>query len=185
MIAIIPARGGSVRIKRKNIRLFHGRPIIEYAIETALMSDLFGTVMVSTDDDEIASIAHAAGAVVVHRSTDDGSKGTQAIAGDVLRVFDEIDIACVIYPTSPMLRTMDLHAGALALVGHKFAMSVDTEPLADAGCFYFGDAKAFRGGLPLIATHTAMVPLPPERCCDINTEADWQRAEQMYTAMKS
>ena len=52
-IAIIPARGGSKRIPRKNIKLFHGRPIISYSIEVALKSGLFEKVIVSTDDEEI------------------------------------------------------------------------------------------------------------------------------------
>lgn len=56
-IAIIPARGGSKRIPRKNIKPFMGKPIIAYSIEAALQSGLFEEVMVSTDDEEIAGIA--------------------------------------------------------------------------------------------------------------------------------
>jgi pseudaminic acid cytidylyltransferase len=63
-LAIIPARGGSKRILRKNIRPFHGHPIIKYAIETALTSNCFEEVMVSTDDDEISEIAKEYGASV-------------------------------------------------------------------------------------------------------------------------
>ena len=63
-VAIIPARGGSKRIPRKNIRDFQGRPIIAYSIEAALGSGLFDEVMVSTDDAEIAEIARQQGAAV-------------------------------------------------------------------------------------------------------------------------
>ena len=63
-IAIIPARGGSKRIPRKNIKLFHGRPIISYSIEVALKSGLFEKVIVSTDDEEIKSISEKYGAIV-------------------------------------------------------------------------------------------------------------------------
>ena len=63
-IAIITARGGSKRIPRKNIKEFCGRPIITYSIEAALQSGLFTEVMVSTDDEEIAAVARAAGAQV-------------------------------------------------------------------------------------------------------------------------
>ena len=56
-VCIIPARGGSKRIPRKNIKLFCGKPIIAYSIEAALKSNLFFEVMVSTDDEEIAAIA--------------------------------------------------------------------------------------------------------------------------------
>ena len=63
-IAIIPARGGSKRIPRKNIKDFLGRPIIAYTIEAALESQIFDEVMVSTDDEEIAEIAKKYGASV-------------------------------------------------------------------------------------------------------------------------
>ena len=63
-LCIIPARGGSKRIPRKNIKDFLGKPIIAYSIEAALSSGLFSEVMVSTDDNEIADIALKFGAVV-------------------------------------------------------------------------------------------------------------------------
>ena len=56
-VCIIPARGGSKRIPRKNIRAFNGKPLIAWSIETALKSGLFGRVLISTDDDEIAEAA--------------------------------------------------------------------------------------------------------------------------------
>ena len=61
-IAVIPARGGSKRVPRKNIRLFAGRPIIEWPISVALESGLFDQIIVSTDDTEIAEVARMAGA---------------------------------------------------------------------------------------------------------------------------
>jgi N-acylneuraminate cytidylyltransferase len=61
-LCIIPARGGSKRIPRKNIKDFLGKPIIAYSIEAALNSDLFDEVMVSTDDEEIAEVARRYGA---------------------------------------------------------------------------------------------------------------------------
>ena len=63
-LCIIPARGGSKRIPRKNIKDFLGKPIIAYSIEAALNSDLFDEVMVSTDDEEIAEVAKRYGAKV-------------------------------------------------------------------------------------------------------------------------
>jgi pseudaminic acid cytidylyltransferase len=63
-LCIIPARGGSKRIPRKNIKDFFGKPIIAYAIEAALESDLFEEVMVSTDDEEIAAISRKWGASI-------------------------------------------------------------------------------------------------------------------------
>ena len=64
MIAIITARGGSKRIPGKNIKEFMGKPMLAYAVEAALGSHLFDTVMVSTDDKEIAEVARKYGAEV-------------------------------------------------------------------------------------------------------------------------
>ena len=76
-IAVIPARGGSKRIPKKNIRLFHGKPIIAYAIEECIKSDLFSRVIVSTDDVEIAQVAEKFGAEVFFRE-DEGISSDSA-----------------------------------------------------------------------------------------------------------
>ena len=186
-VAIIPARGGSLRIPRKNIRPFCGRPIIEYSIETAIKSELFDTVVVSTDDEEIGEISRKAGALVMFRPPCDGSMGTQEVARLVLHQLPIMSTtACVIYATSPLLLPDDLKDGLAALKepGRQFAMSVCDSPLADAGCYYWGWYESFMFGLPLIAPHTAMVPLPADRVCDINTLADWSAATYLYQALR-
>jgi pseudaminic acid cytidylyltransferase len=184
-IAIIPARGGSVRIPRKNIKEFAGRPIIAYPIQTALDSGLFAAVVVSTDDDEIAGICMELGALVHWRQPDDGAKGTQEVAGEILRKMPGIDEACVIYATSPLLLVDDLKRARSAVHdGAQFAMTVGTQPLSDAGAAYWGKADAFRQGIPLLGPQTAMVALPPERVCDINEPEDWSRAEQLFEALR-
>ena len=63
-LAIIPARGGSKRIPRKNIKLFLGKPIIQYSIDAARSANLFDEIMVSTEDKEIAQVAQLCGATV-------------------------------------------------------------------------------------------------------------------------
>lgn len=185
-VALIPARGGSVRIPRKCIKDFCGKPIILYSIETALESKLFDQVIVSTDDDEIASISEAAGATIFRRPFDDGNRGTQEVAREVLLSMQDVDEACVIYPTSPLLLVADLKDGlrALELEPHLFSMAVGANPLCDAGSYYWGLAKAFRRGIPLISAFTAMVPLPEERVCDINTLADWATATYLFQALR-
>src|SRR5690242_889142 len=106
-IAIIPARGGSKRIPRKNIKLFFGKPIIAYSIEAALNSGLFDEIMVSTDDEEIASISQKYGANVPFfrsaRNADDYAT-TYDVIKEVLNYYfsSEISFAygCCIYPTA-------------------------------------------------------------------------------------
>ena len=109
-IAIITARGGSKRIPRKNIRPFCGRPIIEYSIKAAIESGCFSEVMVSTDDDEIASIAKAYGASIPFMrsaSTSDDYATTVEVLREVLKNYENIgksfSYGCCIYPTAPFV----------------------------------------------------------------------------------
>jgi pseudaminic acid cytidylyltransferase len=114
-VAIIPARGGSKRIPRKNIRPFHGQPIIAFAIQCAQKSQLFDRIIVSTDDEEIARIAQSFGAdVPFYRSTNNSDDF--ATTSDVLiEVLEQLNAkndfpvwACCIYPTTPLLLPSDL-----------------------------------------------------------------------------
>jgi len=85
-LAIIPARGGSKRIPRKNIKQFLGKPIIAYSVQAALDSGLFDEVMVSTDDEEIASIAREAGAQVPFFRSQENANDYATLADVVLEV---------------------------------------------------------------------------------------------------
>lgn len=109
-IAIIPARGGSKRIPRKNIKPFMGKPIIAYSIEAALKSGLFDEVMVSTDDDEIAETARKYGAQVPFMRSAEMSNdyaGTDDVVLEVLRKYKEqgreFEMFCCIYSTAPFV----------------------------------------------------------------------------------
>ena len=93
IIAIIPARGGSKRIPRKNIKNFMGKPMIAYAIEACLSSNIFDEVMVSTDDAEIAEIARSYGAKVPFIRTNamsDDVAGTFEVLEEVLQEYKKI-----------------------------------------------------------------------------------------------
>ena len=109
-IAIITARGGSKRIPRKNIREFCGKPILAYSIEAAKECGLFDTVMVSTDDGEIAGIARQYGAEVpFYRSerTANDFATTNDVLLEVLEEYgkrgEHYDLGCCIYPTAPFV----------------------------------------------------------------------------------
>ena len=117
-IAIIPARGGSKRIKKKNIKNFCDRPIISYSIEIAKKSNLFDKVFVSTDDKEIAKIAKNYGADVPFLRKDDLSDdftGTHEVVGSFIEQLIEsgmkINYACCIYATAPFIQISDLLDG--------------------------------------------------------------------------
>lgn len=109
-IAIITARGGSKRIPRKNIREFCGRPILAYSIEAARESGLFDTVMVSTDDAEIAEIARRYGAEVPFYRSEDTANDfatTNDVLLEVLAEYEKrgerYELGCCIYPTAPFV----------------------------------------------------------------------------------
>jgi len=138
-IAIIPARGGSKRIPRKNIRPFQGRPMIHWPIQTALDTGLFDQVVVSTDDEEIADVAHAAGAVTPFLRPKDLADDFTGVIPVIAHAMDEIAqaqgqdpaLVCAIYATAPFLRTERLIAGYDALMAaphHDYAISVTEFP---------------------------------------------------------
>ena len=114
-IAIIPARGGSKRIPRKNIKPFMGKPIIAYSIEAALQSGLFDEVMVSTDDEEIAAVARQYGASVpFFRSakTANDYATMENVIEEVLNCYRErgisFDAFCCVFSTAPFLKSQSL-----------------------------------------------------------------------------
>ncbi len=126
-VAIITARGGSKRIPRKNIKLFRGKPIIAYSIETALQSGLFDYVMVSTDDDEIAEVAKQFGAQVPFirsKQTSDDFTGTADVILEVLndlqKIGKQFDNACCIYPTAPFISKQTLSESFQLLIDKPF-----------------------------------------------------------------
>lgn len=133
-VAIIPARGGSKRINRKNLKLFRGVPIIVHSIRAALRSGLFERVVVSTDDEQIAEVARAHGAEVPFMrpaELADDHATTTAVIVHALRTLQEqgypVQMACCIYATAPLLQVGYLREGLLLLQAcpdKSFAFSV-------------------------------------------------------------
>ncbi|WP_339651685.1 pseudaminic acid cytidylyltransferase [Halopseudomonas pelagia] len=133
-IAVIPARGGSKRIPRKNIREFCGKPMIAWSIEAALKSACFDHVIVSTDDAEIAEVARRHGAAVPFKRpaelSDDHTGTIPVIRHAIEWVNDNNDESaqqvCCLYATAPFVRAEDLRQGLSVLVdtGSDYAFSV-------------------------------------------------------------
>ena len=114
-IAIIPARGGSKRIPKKNIKNFLGKPIIAYSIETALKSNLFDTIMVSTESPEIAEISIKYGAEVPFMRSNKNANDyatTSDVIYEVLTEYEKLnqkfEYACCIYPIAPLIQVKKL-----------------------------------------------------------------------------
>lgn len=129
-VAIIPARGGSKRIPRKNLLAFDGVPMIVRSIRTALDSGLFEQVVVSTDDADIAELALAHGAQVPFlrpAELADDFTGTAAVIVHALQQLPAFDYACCVYATAPLLQARFLRQGFELLQQHPdkaFAFSV-------------------------------------------------------------
>jgi pseudaminic acid cytidylyltransferase len=117
-IAVIPARGGSKRIPGKNIKIFHGLPVIAYAIKAAKECGVFREVFVSTDNEEIAEVARSFGATIPWlRSKDlsDDHSTTINVMQDAVKKlktnFSELEYACCIYPATPLLQPSFISKG--------------------------------------------------------------------------
>lgn len=138
-VCIIPARGGSKRIPRKNVALFQGRPMIGWPIAAAHASGLFARIVVSTDDPQIAEVARAEGAEVPFMRpatlADDFTPTVPVIAHAVAELALPPDTAlCCLYATAPMVRAEDLRAGHAMLgdAGYVIAITSFAFPIQRA-----------------------------------------------------
>ena len=117
-IAVIPARGGSKRIPRKNIKPFCGKPMIAYSIEAAIRASIFDEIIVSTDDEEIADIAKNVGASVPFmrpKELSDDYTATGAVVEHAIKFLqargDRIKFVCTIYATAPLIDEIYIKLG--------------------------------------------------------------------------
>lgn len=161
-LCVIPARGGSKRIPRKNIRMFCGRPMIAWSISAALDSRLFDRVLVTTDDDEIAAVAREAGAEVPFMrpaALADDHTGTVPVVVHAIEWHRQqgiaVELTACLYATAPFVRAVDLQAAQeqLTTSGSKFVFTATN--------FDFPILRALRrdehGGLaPMFPEHIGM-----------------------------
>lgn len=225
-IAVIPARGGSKRIPRKNIKVFVGKPMIAYAITAAKNSCLFDHVLVSTDDAEIATIANEWGAetpFVRPAELANDFTATVPVIAHAIQACEALgwsfDNVCCIYPGVPLIEIEDLQGAFKHLEASgvdycfpvtefpsaiqralkqsadgvmqpfypefELARSQDLEPAYyDAGQFYWGKKEAWLSN-PRIHTSGAGFVIPSWRVVDIDTAADWERAELLAMTIKA
>jgi len=221
-LCIIPARGGSKRIPRKNIRPFCGRPMPAWAVDHARASGCFEEIMVSTDDPEIAHAARVCGATVPFLRTNETASDhatTAEVLLEVLLAYHDLgrlpELACCLYPTAalldpdrlregkdrlvsspelegavsvlpyphPIQRALAIRGGMLAWVHPEYALArtQDLEPtFHDAGQFYWFRTASFLATRQLLGPRTAPILLNHDEVCDIDTEADWARAEKIF-----
>lgn len=126
-ICIIPARGGSKRIPRKNIKDFLGMPVIAYSIKAAIESEVFDEVMVSTDDEEIAEVAKQYGANIPFLRSKETSNDFATTADVINEVLDrygdldrKFDVVCCIYATAPFITSERLQQASKMIERRDF-----------------------------------------------------------------
>lgn len=126
-LAIIPARGGSKRIPRKNIKPFMGKPIIEYSIQAAIASNLFDEIIVSTDDTDIAKIAIQSGAQVPFMRSSKTANDHAHLGEVIMEVLDmyaqqgkTFDTFCCILATAPFLNSNKITEGYNKLIQENY-----------------------------------------------------------------
>lgn len=152
--AIIPARGGSKRIPKKNIKLFHGKPMISWSIEAALKSKIFDRIIVSTDDPEIAEVARKSGGQVPFmrpsKLSDDYATTADVMEHAARWLIDEgqpVSELCCIYATAPFIEADDIALGLETLISggwqYVFPATEFTAPI-------FRGFKKGAGGIEMI-----------------------------------
>ena len=136
-VAIIPARGGSKRIPRKNIRIFHNKPIIARSIEAAVDSGCFERVIVSTDDKEIAAVANHYGAETPYSRHHDLADDLTPVTPVIVSVLENLiqdgfrpDAVCCIFATAPFIDPIDLEKSGdlLHSTGAEFVLPITSYP---------------------------------------------------------
>ena len=180
VLVVVPARGGSKGIPRKNLRSLHGRPLIAYAIETALRSSYRPLVVLTSDDDEILSVGEALGATPHHRPSElAGDDVTldgvvyEAYRAAVERSGTAFDVVVTMQPTSPLLTTGTLDRAVAQLLEHpdlgravrdrRHAPTVDaTRPHVRARLHRAPEPAAAAADVPRDGRHLRLARLGPD-----------------------
>lgn len=187
IFAVIPARGGSTRIPRKNLRLLSGKPLLVYTIEQAKASKLITRFVVTSDDEEILEVARQYGADVIKRPLmlsrgEDGSM-VRTIRHTLEYTEKWWDykpyIVVILQPTSP-LRTPDDIDRTIQLVLDTGADSAETQCAGkENGAVYASKRYVFMEQNKILGSVYQVYEMPEERSVDIDTEDDFVLAEKL------
>lgn len=224
VLGLIPARGGSQGIPRKNVRLLAGRPLVAYTAEAALAARSLDRVVLSTEADEIAAVGRECGLEVPFRRPAELAQDETPmlpVVRHALRTLeaagDHYDAVCLLQPTNPLRRAEDVDTGVALLEtsGADAVVSVvpvpaeynphwvyfrddrgrlrlatgEAEPISRRqelppawhrdGSVYVTRRRVLMERNSLFGDHLVGLPLDPERCLNLDTPDDWQRAEAL------
>lgn len=188
-LGVILARGGSKRIPRKNLRVLGGQPLIAWTIGAALGSQRLDGLVVSSEDDEILETAQEYGVCTIKRPAElasDTASSYPALLHAVDQCEMPLELVCLLQPTSPYRTSEDIDACIDMMKDSDWPAVVSREigHGVPNGAVYVGRVDWLRDGgnfdSPAVGFHDM-----PEACSvDIDTEADWQRAERLLGAFR-
>ena len=193
ILALIPARGGSRRVPRKNLKLLAGRPLIEWTIEAAKRSAWLDVIAVTTEDDEIHRVAvEIGGASVIRRPmvlASDTANIYDAIKHAIYRMQGNFTHVCLLHPTSPLRIAADIDGCCAAAVGEPSCNSVVSVtggyPIMEVpnGAVYVGRKDwLLAGGNFDTDKNQIQYEMPAKRSIDINLPEDFAEAERLIAA---
>jgi N-acylneuraminate cytidylyltransferase len=188
VLGLVPARGGSKRAPRKNIREIAGKPLIFWTIEAALRSRYIDLLVVSSDDNEILRTVGDYRRIrrPDHLATDSAS--SEAVARHALLLLPDFDYVVLLQPTSPLRIAGDID-GAIALLDKTDYRSTvatvcaDMLPLCYNGAVYCAKTAHIRAQGRFVDSGTLAYVMPVSRSLDIDTEADLQLADRHLKAL--
>jgi len=186
ILAIVPARGGSKRLPKKNVKLLAGKPLLYYVLQAAKKSELISRVMVSTEDREISEIAKKYDVGVIKRPKDLAKDKSLTI--DVifhgLKVLAKRgyrpDIIVCLQPTSPLQTSVDIDKAIQMFLDNENKSVISSHNNVANGAIYISTPKILKETKSFYTGNVLNYNMPYERSVDINTEADFQFAEMIF-----
>jgi CMP-N,N'-diacetyllegionaminic acid synthase len=182
--AIIPARGGSQRIPHKNMRIFCGKPLIYWTIQTAIESKIFDRIIVSSDDDEVLNYSKGLGVIALKRPTELATNTAKSI-DTVFHIINRCemkntDLIMLLQPTSP-LRTKDNIIESIMLL-NDYDSLVSVNETSEGhfqfnGAIYLNTVEFLKKTNNFYNINTYLYQMPKDRSIDIDTEYEWSLAE--------
>jgi len=181
ILAIIPARGGSKRLPKKNVRILRGKPLIFYTIDTANKSKYLDRVIVSTDDKKIAEISAKYGAEVIERPKK-LARDDSPIIDAIFHVLNKIeaDIVVLLQPTSPLRTAKDIDEAINLFIDNKCDSVISCSVDGPNGAIYISTPEILKKNKTFYAGKILIYPMPTERSVDIDTKRDFQKAFEFY-----
>ena len=176
VLAVIPARGGSKRTPRKNIKPFRGKPLIAWTIEAARGSQYIDMALVSTEDAEIATVADSLGSYVIERPAElaTDTAANEDVMRHALTEHPDHEWIVLLQPTSPLRTTEDIdRCIKLAAITHRTCISCRQDGTRNGAVYIMHSSRLERGHSFVTLRKIIWYRMPDERSLDIDYPGDF------------